>query len=82
MSAFTKVNLTEIEGAGSEVEARFARAHLDSEHLGVSYFRYPPSHRNTMGHSHHQQEEVYVVVGGSGRIRLDDEIIDLGSGMP
>jgi uncharacterized cupin superfamily protein len=78
MSAFTKVNLKEIDGTGSaKVEARFARAHLDSEHLGVSYFRYEPGHRNTMGHSHRQQEEVYVVIEGSGRIRLGDDIVDV-----
>src|SRR5579862_8088770 len=79
MSAFTKVNLKEIEGSGSAtVEARFARKYLDSEHLGVSYFRYPPGHRNTMGHRHREQEEVYVVLAGSGRMKLDDEIVDVG----
>jgi len=78
MSAFTKVNLQEIErGTSGEVEARLARQHLDSQHLGVSYFRYPPNHRNTVGHRHREQEEAYVVVGGSGRIKLDDEIVDL-----
>jgi mannose-6-phosphate isomerase-like protein (cupin superfamily) len=81
MSGFTKINLKDVEDSaaerGSDVEARFARKHLDSDHLGVSYFRYAPGHRNTMGHSHREQEEVYVVVGGSGRIRLDDEIVEL-----
>jgi mannose-6-phosphate isomerase-like protein (cupin superfamily) len=78
MSAFTKINLKEIEGgAGEKVEARMARKHLDSAHLGVSWFRYAPGHRNTMGHSHREQEEVYVVVGGSGRMKLGDEIVDL-----
>jgi|SRR5581483_9379589 len=78
MSAFTKINLKELEAGGSAgVEARFARKHLDSRHLGVSHFRYAPGHRNTMGHSHREQEEVYVVIEGSGRIKLDDEIVDL-----
>ena len=79
MTGYTKVNLKEIEdSAGSEsVEARFARKHLDSNHLGVSYFRYTPNHRNPMGHRHREQEEAYVVVGGSGRMRLYGEIVDL-----
>lgn len=78
MSAFTKVNLKEIEAGGSEqVEARFARSQLGSEHLGVSHFRYAAGHRNTMGHRHREQEEVYVVVEGSGRIKLDGEIVEL-----
>ena len=46
MSEFTKINLKEIEPGGSkDVEARFARKHLDSEHLGLSLFRYGPNYR-------------------------------------
>src|SRR5947209_18596511 len=81
MSAFTIKNLKEVEdaaaGRGGDVEARFGRKHLDSEHLGVSSFRYAPGFRSRRGHRHREQEEAYVVVGGSGRMRLDDEIIEL-----
>ena len=78
MSGFTTVNLMQIEASGREgVEARFARKHLASRDLGVSHFRYPPGHRARTGHSHREQEEAYVVVGGSGRARLDDEIVEL-----
>ena len=78
MDAYTKINLKEIEAGGSdEVETRFARKHLDSDHLGVSFFRYGPSYRSRTGHSHREQEEVYVVLGGSGRVKLDDEVLDL-----
>lgn len=47
---------------------------MDSRHLGVSYFRYDPRARAPTGHRHREQEEVCVVVGGSGRILLDGEI--------
>jgi mannose-6-phosphate isomerase-like protein (cupin superfamily) len=80
MPGFQIKNLKEIEcedGAPDEVEARFARKHLDSDELGVSYFRYGPGFRSPIGHHHRVQEEAYVVVGGSGRVRLDDEIFDL-----
>lgn len=78
MSGFTKINLKEIEAGGSaDVEARFARKHLNSEHLGLSLFRYGSGFRSPIGHSHREQEEVYLVVGGSGRMKLDDEIIEL-----
>ena len=79
MTDFAVKNLMEIEDASSrpEVEARFSRKFLDSEHLGVSHFRYAPGFRAVDGHSHEVQEEAYVVVGGSGRIRLDDEILEL-----
>ena len=50
---------------------------FDSHHLGVSYFRYPPSFRAPFGHKHREQEEAYVVISGSGRLKLDDEIVDL-----
>src|SRR5882757_11505714 len=80
MPGFKIKNLNEIEredGAPEEVEARFARRYLDSDELGVSYFRYGPGFRSPVGHRHREQEEAYVVVGGSGRVRLDDEIVDL-----
>lgn len=64
------------EPAGS-IEARVARSHIGSEHLGVSYFRYAPGFRNPFGHRHREQEEAYVVVAGSGRVRLDDEVRDV-----
>jgi uncharacterized cupin superfamily protein len=78
---YTRVNLKEIEdssgGDPSKVEARFGRKHLDSDHLGVSYFRYPSGVRSSVGHSHREQEEAYVVVSGSGRIMVGDEVRDL-----
>jgi mannose-6-phosphate isomerase-like protein (cupin superfamily) len=78
MSAFTKINLKEIDAGGSaDVETRFARQHLESDHLGLSFFRYGSGYRSRTGHSHREQEEVYLVIGGSGRMKLDDEIVEL-----
>ena len=81
MSDYTIINLKEIDNSAGEhtpdLEAYLGRKHLDSEHLGVSYFRYGPGFRSSMGHSHREQEEVYVVVNGSGRIKLNDEIVEL-----
>ena len=82
MSAHSIVNLKEeVEDSMGErapgIEGRFARTHLDSEHLGISYFRYGPKLRSRVGHRHREQEEAYVVVRGSGRAKLDDEVLDL-----
>jgi mannose-6-phosphate isomerase-like protein (cupin superfamily) len=81
MSAYKIINFMEVEGSvpdpNAELNAVFARTRLESEHLGASYFRYGPNVRGGMGHSHREQEEVYVVVSGSGRVKLGDEIIDL-----
>jgi hypothetical protein len=64
MSSFTVKNLKELENSAAgrtpELEARFARKQLDSEHLGVSYFHYAPGFRAPMGHSHREQEEACI----------------------
>lgn len=77
-SPYTIKNLKEIEDSTGErapgIEGHFARKYLDSEHLGISYFSFSPGTRSPMAHSHREQEEAYVVVSGSGRIRLDDEV--------
>lgn len=81
MSDYAIKNLKDVDDSaadrGPEIEARFARKHLDSDHLGVSYFRYAPGFRAPYGHRHREQEEAYVVISGSGRARLDDEVIEL-----
>jgi quercetin dioxygenase-like cupin family protein len=81
MPGFTVKNLRDVDNSAADrepgLEARFARKHLDSDHLGVSYFRYDPNFRTPFGHRHREQEEAYVVVAGSGRAKLDDEVIEL-----
>jgi mannose-6-phosphate isomerase-like protein (cupin superfamily) len=80
MPDYSIKNLKQVEDSAADregFEARFGRKHLDSDHLGVSYFHYAPGFRAPFGHSHKEQEEAYVVVRGSGRIKLDDEVIDL-----
>jgi quercetin dioxygenase-like cupin family protein len=81
MTPFTQKNLKEIDSSSGamspDFEVRFARKHIDSEHLGVSLLSYAPGCRPAIGHSHGEQEEAYVVVSGSGRVKLDDEIVEL-----
>ena len=59
MADYSLKNLRDVEnsapeGAGDGLEARFGRKHLDSEHLGVSYFRYAPGYRSPVGHRHRE----------------------------
>jgi mannose-6-phosphate isomerase-like protein (cupin superfamily) len=81
MSAFSRVNLRDIEdsiaGRVEGLEGRFARKHLESRDLGVSLWRYAPGYRAKSGHRHRVQEEAYVVVGGSGRLLVDGEVLEL-----
>lgn len=81
MSSFATVNLLELEDSVGDrapgIEGRFGRKQLDSRDLGISYFRYAANLRSPMAHSHREQEEAYVVVAGSGRILLDDGVLEL-----
>jgi uncharacterized cupin superfamily protein len=81
LSGYTIVNLKDLDNrateGGSTVESRIARSAMDSEHIGVSYFQYAPGRRSANGHAHREQEEVYVVLGGSGSVKLDDEVVDV-----
>jgi uncharacterized cupin superfamily protein len=81
MSDYAIVNLKELEdsaaGQAAGIEARFARKHLASEHIGVTYMRYEAGVRSPMAHSHREQEEVYIVTRGAGEARLDDEVRDI-----
>ena len=81
MTDYAIVNLLEIddsvEGRVPGLQGRFSRKYLDSRDLGISHWRYAPNTRNPGGHSHREQEEAYVVVAGSGRVRLDDEVRDI-----
>ena len=81
MSSFSTVNLLDLDNAIGDrapgIEGHFARKHLESRDLGVSLFRYAPSLRSPIGHSHREQEEAYIVVAGSGRMLLDDEVQEL-----
>ena len=81
---FTKLNLDAVDdaapanGFGDRWEARVARQALAAERTGVSFFRLLPGKRSPFTHRHTDAEEVYVVLGGSGRIKLDDELLDVG----
>jgi mannose-6-phosphate isomerase-like protein (cupin superfamily) len=81
MPDYTIKNFMDVDDLAADrpgdVEARFARSHIDSEHLGVSYFRYGANFRSPFGHRHKEQEEAYVVVSGSGKIRVDDDVVEL-----
>jgi mannose-6-phosphate isomerase-like protein (cupin superfamily) len=84
MSDYTHINLkTDVDdqavnfGLSPNLESRMARVPLGLEHSGVTYLRIAPGFRIPFGHRHKQQEEVYVLVNGSARIRIDDEVRDM-----
>jgi uncharacterized cupin superfamily protein len=81
---YTVLNLkTDVEDSGERfgyaphMQARFARKPLGLEQSGISYFKLAPGFRVPFGHRHSEQEEIYVVLSGSARVKLDDEVLDL-----
>ena len=64
-------------GGPADLEFRAATKPLGLEKAALSYQRVPPGYRFPYGHTHVTQEEVYVVVGGSGRMKIDDEVVPL-----
>jgi mannose-6-phosphate isomerase-like protein (cupin superfamily) len=77
-------NLREVDDAAAEagvsdsLEARFAHEDLGSERSGLSYQVVRAGQRQPFPHRHKEMEEIYVVVSGRGRVKLDDAIEDVG----
>jgi quercetin dioxygenase-like cupin family protein len=79
----TLINLADVEdaapagGFGDRWEARVARVDLEAEQTGVTHFRLRPGQRSPFAHRHARAEEVYVILAGTGRVKLDGEIADV-----
>ena len=82
--SFTIKNLREVEdmaprfGFDEVQEARFARTDLESETIGLAFHRVRPGKRQAFAHRHKQAEEIYVVLSGGGRIKLNDDVREIG----
>ena len=81
MSDYAIVNLLELDNSVGDrapgMEGRFGRSKLGAQDIGVSHWRYAPNFRSPAAHTHREQEEAYVVVAGSGRVRLGDEVREI-----
>lgn len=82
-SPHTHINLKDVEdaapaqGFGHRWEARVARSALAAEKTGITHFRLRPGMRSPFSHRHAAAEEIYVAVSGSGRIKLDDQLLEI-----
>jgi mannose-6-phosphate isomerase-like protein (cupin superfamily) len=82
-SGHSRINLADVtdaapaNGFGDRWEARVARAVLETEQTGLTHFRLRPGKRSPFMHRHKRAEEVYVILDGTGRVKLDDEILDV-----
>jgi mannose-6-phosphate isomerase-like protein (cupin superfamily) len=82
-SKYTRKNLAKVEDSAPQFgyedrqQARFANKDLKAEETGLSYHTVKAGKRQAFAHKHEKAEEVYVVLSGTGRLKLDDEIIDV-----
>jgi uncharacterized cupin superfamily protein len=80
---YSRTNIKEQEDLGPrfdgapDLEFRAVTKALGLEQSALSYQHVPPGYRFPYGHTHVTQEEVYVVVAGGGRMKVDDEIFEL-----
>jgi quinol monooxygenase YgiN len=83
-AGYTLLNLEDVEdvaprfGFGDQGEARFANRPLGALRTGLSHQRLRPGVRQAFGHRHQHAEEVFVVLAGTGRMKIDDEIRVVG----
>lgn len=80
---YTVKNLREVEDSAAaqgvpDMEARFPRKALEAEQTGLAYHVLGPGKRQPFGHRHEQAEEIYVVLSGDGRVRLDEDTVEIG----
>jgi mannose-6-phosphate isomerase-like protein (cupin superfamily) len=81
--SYAKKNLRDVEdsalkfGLPDTQEARFPRADLGAQQTGINYLIIKSGQREAFAHRHREAEEVYVVLAGSGRVKLDDDLVDL-----
>ncbi|HTT30230.1 MAG TPA: antibiotic biosynthesis monooxygenase [Solirubrobacteraceae bacterium] len=82
-AGYTLLNLEDVEdvaprfGFGDQGEARFANRPLGAVSTGLSHQRLRPGVRQAFGHRHQHAEEVFVVLAGTGRMKIDEEIRDV-----
>jgi len=83
--SYTKTNLLQVEdsaaqhGVGESQEARFPRTELGAEQTGMNYLIVKPGRREAFAHRHREAEEIYVVLSGTGRVKLDDDLVELAA---
>jgi mannose-6-phosphate isomerase-like protein (cupin superfamily) len=84
LSDYEIKNLRELEdmavrhGFSETQEARFPRGELGATTTGLAYHVVRPGKRQAFAHRHGQAEEVNVVLSGNGRVKLDDDVVEIG----
>lgn len=82
--SYTIKNLRDIDdsaaafGHGDAQESRFPREALGAEDVGFAHHALKPGKQSPFGHRHEVAEEIHLILRGSGRVKLDEEVLDVG----
>jgi len=83
-ASHTQINLDDVQdaapqnGLGDRWEARAARTALGAKQTGITHFRLRPGKRSPFSHRHTRAEEIYVILSGSGKVKLGEEVSEVG----
>jgi mannose-6-phosphate isomerase-like protein (cupin superfamily) len=83
--SYTKKNLRDVAdsatkfGLSEHQDARIARGDLGAEQTGLTLLKVKPGEREAFAHRLGRAEESYLVLSGSGRVKLDDDVVELRS---
>ena len=84
MAGYTVQNLNEVQNQGEnfginpdELQLRMAKDPLECQNAGISLIRLGSGYRVPFGHKHKTQEEIYVLVKGDARMKIEDELVEL-----
>jgi mannose-6-phosphate isomerase-like protein (cupin superfamily) len=81
--SYTLKNLQDVEdqaiafGIGEIQEARFPAKDVGAQATGFGHQVIHPGKRQSFAHRHVAAEEIYVIIGGAGRAKLDEDIVEL-----
>jgi mannose-6-phosphate isomerase-like protein (cupin superfamily) len=84
MAGYSVQNLNEVQNQGEnfginpdEMQLRMAKDPLECQNAGVTLLRLGPGYRAPFGHKHKTQEEIYILVKGDARMKIEDEVVEL-----
>ena len=82
-NGYSQINFNDVEdmyaryGMEEHGESRYLREDVGAESIGLSLYKLKPGRRTGFAHRHEQVEEMYVVLSGAGRMKVDDDILEL-----
>ena len=78
MAKYRIVKTDDVPNYAKSGEMRMMRNLLDSKQIALTYRLIPAGYKSAHGHTHTKIDEIVFVFSGTLKIKLDDEIIEVG----